>query len=64
MKIEIDTELKPCPFCGGKAEMHYYGSNGRRIKCVSCLIGIRQAVRVLSIEWLEKKIIEDWNKRI
>lgn len=64
MKIEIKTELKSCPFCGGKAEMHYYGSKGRIIKCVSCLIQIRQKVLRHTIEWLEKELIEDWNKRV
>lgn len=34
-----ETELKPCPFCGGKAEIHYqpiYTSNGVGIRCTEC----------------------------
>ena len=34
-----ETELKPCPFCGGKAEKHYqpiYIDNGVCIRCTKC----------------------------
>jgi Lar family restriction alleviation protein len=34
-----ETELKPCPFCGGKAETHYqplFSINGVCIKCTEC----------------------------
>lgn len=62
--MKIDTEqLKPCPFCGGEAEMHYWGKNGRILKCASCVVQWRQKVRSQSIEWLEKKLIENWNTR-
>lgn len=31
------TELKPCPFCGGKAQMNYDGER-KLILCSECLI--------------------------
>jgi Lar family restriction alleviation protein len=35
---ELNSELKPCPFCGGKGELrdltgNLYGFNGYEIKC-------------------------------
>ena len=35
---ELNSELKPCPFCGGKGELrdltgNVYGFNGYEIKC-------------------------------
>lgn len=61
--IETKTELKPCPFCGGKPILTYYGPDGRLIKCTKCLIQKRQKVLRFSIEWLEEKLIQDWNTR-
>lgn len=57
-------ELKPCPFCGADAEMKPYTSKGIEIRCMKCHIGRRQKVLRLSIEWLEVKMVEDWNKRV
>ena len=34
-----ETNLKPCPFCGGEAETHYqpiYMDNGVCIRCTKC----------------------------
>ena len=39
MSKEKQIELKPCPFCGGKAEIHYqqmHISNSVIIRCVKC----------------------------
>jgi len=63
-EIKPNIKLKPCPFCGGEAGMFYYGSKGRIIKCKRCVIQKRQKVLNKSIEWLEDKMIENWNKRI
>lgn len=33
-----EIKLKPCPFCGGKAEIDT-GTNGAEIKCIQCGLG-------------------------
>ena len=57
------TELKPCPFCGGKAELKTFwgGFHIRRyinvVQCTSC--------RANSGEWkIKPKAIEAWNRRV
>lgn len=35
----MENKLKPCPFCGGEAEIHYqpiYMDEGVCIRCTSC----------------------------
>lgn len=55
-------ELKPCPFCGGVAEIHrQYRNNieiGSKIICIDCLAVMYQA-EALSVE----ENIEAWNRR-
>lgn len=63
------TELKPCPFCGGKAELHlfqmYVGdeSYAVNIRCQKC--GVEGAV-----EWkvdgknFKQRAIKKWNRRV
>lgn len=37
---ENHNELKPCPFCGGKAELHFqpiYTDEGVCVKCSACI---------------------------
>lgn len=49
------AELKPCPFCGGKAGFELY-RDSYYIRCKKC--GIRT-----SVEFTVIKAIEAWNKR-
>ncbi len=58
------NDLLGCPFCGGEAELKQTGRNKITIKCKSCLVKMEQKVLRQSLEWLEKKMIESWNKRI
>lgn len=49
-------ELKPCPFCGGKAEMLYGGADYYYGKCTVCGVdGIKHKDFELAIE--------AWNRR-
>ena len=59
------TDLKPCPFCRGKAELKIICSDGiammpkitwHRVRCVKC---DAQIERFASVE-----AIEAWNRRV
>lgn len=58
-------ELKPCPFCGGKAVVHV--NNGVRVVCTKCGAGTivltdrySQGKPTGSAVW---SAIEKWNRR-
>jgi Lar family restriction alleviation protein len=51
------TELKPCPFCGGKAETYDYYFNEWYIGCVECSCD-------LGVFDTKEEAIEAWNKRV
>ena len=62
-KVRMEMEqLKPCPFCGGKAqiftddEMGYLGNNQYLVKCENCLCGTGHYNN-------PECAIEAWNKR-
>lgn len=55
------NELKPCPFCGGKARLTYntYGSHYVQCDNVSC--------DVKPVTWIyttEEEAVEAWNKMV
>ena len=66
-----EEKLKPCPFCGSNniEIIPYWSSHrrkrveGRAIKCKNCLFEKTQLAMRYSLEWLEERLIEDWNKR-
>ena len=67
--ITYPEELKPCPFCGGKASWYYSGSvtRGRfdiTIACSHCGITMKQSTLRYGLEWLQEKMIEKWNNRV
>lgn len=58
-------KLKPCPFCGGKADVDsYYSNNGffdeptkiYKVFCQDCLCQTDE-------EYIKDKAIESWNRR-
>ena len=57
---ENKTELKPCPFCGGEAEIvdtgDLYGHCEYSVSCTSCNC---------NTDWLtnKKEAVQAWNKR-
>ena len=54
-----DDELKPCPFCGSKAEIYKYSGKDYHtvwVGCSKCQVGTPR-VRV-------EKAIEIWNRRV
>lgn len=59
------TELKPCPFCGGKAELKHrliFGSAYSMIQCLSC--GCQSAEIQANVGYCaDERAAEVWNKR-
>jgi hypothetical protein len=65
------AELKPCPFCGGAAEVKRIGNDHTKkravhIGCstVGCSIEVRVAALKYSHDWCEEKATGRWNARI
>lgn len=67
----INSVLKPCPFCGGKAVL--FVENGVQVMCLSC--GVRTSIytdaafqKGLSQERIitdsVDRVIEEWNRRV
>lgn len=56
------TELKPCPFCGGKAEFCATCMDYAFVKCREC--GAKTDNIAISYEYSAKDVaIEAWNRR-
>lgn len=53
-------ELRPCPFCGGKADIHYaytWGlQNQYEVRCDLCPCA-------MGVHGSEQEAIEEWNRR-
>ena len=50
------SELKRCPFCGGKAELRAYTGTLQFVQCVGCLSSTTAFPT-------DEEAIEAWNKR-
>lgn len=66
--MNIKEDLKPCPFCGGMAELRIVGneftkSKGAMISCSRC--HIKKTVKVIyrSMDWARGRVIISWNTR-
>jgi Lar family restriction alleviation protein len=60
--------LKPCPFCGGEAELIIHGNNFTKkrkaeIKCKKCHVSIIVGAIRFDVDWCVKEAIAAWNKR-
>lgn len=69
--VSINSVLKTCPFCGGKAVL--FVENGVQVMCLSC--GVRTSLKAdkiyqkgVSQERIVTdsvdKVIEEWNRRV
>ena len=57
--------LKPCPFCGyDQIDIKKYCKNGLRIKCRNCGIKRDQKALRFPLDFIEEKMVENWNTRI
>ena len=60
-----ETELKPCPFCGGKAVLSHdhTGLGSSYIRCEKC--GIESIRFIKSFEIAsDDRAVEFWNRRV
>ena len=61
----METELKPCPFCGGKALLEEFSVRKgfeACIVCSDCLVTMSTITYDTQEEAIEAAI-EDWNRR-
>jgi formate dehydrogenase maturation protein FdhE len=63
-----ELELLNCPFCGGEPEVSHIGNDHTKtrkikIKCKKCRCEKVDAAMRFNFEWLEKIVVESWNKR-
>ncbi len=52
-----NNELKPCPFCGGEAELESFATDIYFVKCKMC------GAIVKAKSWGKDEIIKTWNRR-
>jgi transcription elongation factor Elf1 len=61
----MTIKLKRCPFCGSEnIKIEKYQKDGLKIKCCNCVVKIEQRAKTKTLDWLESKLIEQWNTRI
>lgn len=53
----MELKLKPCPFCGGKAEFSYYGALGVSVYCTGCHATVDDAN-------YKEGAADHWNRRV
>ena len=63
----MSDKLKPCPFCGGEAELVYTNDN-HRAPYVRCKFGVMQKPKCVGCQYpwnhkTEEEAIEAWNGR-
>lgn len=56
------NDLKPCPFCGGKARL--FVGDGVRVICSKCYVGTRILTDSMEYESDDvETVVESWNRR-
>lgn len=65
------SELKPCPFCGGNAELRFFNNGSSfsfRVECLNCTAMVGRRVPEYSTKrtfWFgtKREAIDAWNAR-
>ena len=57
----MNTELKPCPFCGGEAEKKKYSFQNKLVYVVMCSVCTSRSPMFL--EEAKERAIIAWNRR-
>ena len=62
------TELKTCPFCGGRAEKKRIGNDYTRkrsieIRCTQCRVKRVDGAIRHGFDWLDEVATKNWNQR-
>ena len=65
------TELKPCPFCGGEAELRFFNNGpsfSYRVECLNCTAMVGRRFEEYSTNrtfWfgIKQEAIDAWNTR-
>ncbi len=66
----MNEELKPCPFCGGKAQKNSYPldypnwNTGARVYCLSCGAEIEVLGNINTVKEDQEKVVKLWNRRV
>lgn len=60
-RMTQEPELKPCPFCGGEAEIWRSSPDGKRRAWISCMG--RCAVLITSEHITDAEAVAAWNTR-
>ena len=66
-------KLKPCPFCGGEAELRVYSAELQFVQCTACLAGStafhtgKEAVTAWNKRWTLssrlRKVLKEWLRK-
>ena len=63
----MDIKLKPCPFCGGEAELihgtAYAEDYSSQVQCSKCGAKIKEIHRAVDY-CADEKAAEAWNRRV
>jgi Lar family restriction alleviation protein len=65
----LHTIIRPCPFCGGDAELILRGNTftkkrNAEIRCGNCNVEMVVGAIRNSLDWCAKTVIAKWNKRV